>query len=454
MKLKTKIQLFSSIFMLALIVLVNTSIYFLFYKISSSNELDLISEQTNAIVETLHSNPEIPKNELLHAFVPANGLIRILDENEKELIPTITKRPAFRALPAKYSDQESKEIVKDENGSPIAVVVKPIIWENGKVVTIQVANYLFTLEETMRTLLYVLVAASFIMLIPSIIGGNVLSKFILQPIKQLIQTMKENTREEKWKKIDVQNRSKDELYEMEKTFNEMIDHLKENFEKQEVFVSDASHELKTPISIIKSYAELLKRRGKSHPEVFDESVHAIDTEADRMQQLVNQMLDLAKNKQKSETTLVDISKLIEKVVHIFQAAYERNISFDQKEKSIYVEGNEEQLEQIIYILLSNALQYSEEEIKLELYQQHDAVYFKVIDQGIGISLENQKRIFDRFYRVDMARTRTSGGTGLGLSIAKSIADAHKGTLTVDSEEGKGSTFTLKLPIKNDSLNSH
>src|SRR5699024_2290034 len=200
--------------------------------------------------------------------------------------------------------------------------------------------------------------------------------------------------------------------------------------------------------------ELLKRRGKSHPEVFDESVHAIDTEADRMQQLVNQMLDLAKNKQKSETTLVDIYKLIEKVVHIFQAAYERNISFDQKEKSIYVEGNEEQLEQIIYILLSNALQYSQEEIKLELYQQHDAVYFKVIDQGIGISLENQKRIFDRFYRVDMARTRTSGGTGLGLSIAKSIADAHKGTLTVDSAEGKGSTFTLKLPIKNDSLNSH
>src|SRR5690606_3553201 len=171
------------------------------------------------------------------------------------------------------------------------------------------ANYLFTLEETMRTLLYVLIAASIIMLIPSIIGGNLLSKFILRPIKELIDTMKENTKEEKWTTIELQNKSKDELYEMEKTFNDMIAHLKENFEKQEVFVSDASHELKTPISIIKSYAELMKRRGKSHPEVYEESVEAIDTEADRMQQLVKQLLDLAKNKQSVPSAALDVVKL-------------------------------------------------------------------------------------------------------------------------------------------------
>src|SRR5690625_3345638 len=177
MKLKTKIQLFSSIFMLALIVLVNTSIYFLFYKISTDNELEQLSTQTNAIVETVHSNPEIPTNELLHAFVPSNGLIRIIDEQGKDLIPTIMKRQAFRELPSEFSNRETKEIVKDQQGAPIAVVVKPIIWETGEVVTLQVANYLFTLEETMRTLLYVLVAASIIMLVPSIIAGNLLSKF-------------------------------------------------------------------------------------------------------------------------------------------------------------------------------------------------------------------------------------------------------------------------------------
>ena len=109
--------------------------------------------------------------------------------------------------------------------------------------------------------------------------------------------MKVNMKEENWQTIDVQNKSKDELYEMEKTFNELISHLKESFIRQEQFVSDASHELKTPISIIKSYAELLKRRGKTHPELMGESLEAIESESERMQLLVNQLLDLAKNQQ-------------------------------------------------------------------------------------------------------------------------------------------------------------
>src|SRR5690625_759097 len=366
MKLKTKIQLFSSLFMLLLIVLVNTSIYFLFYKISADNELDQLSDQTNAIVEAVHSNPYIPKNQLLHPFVPANGLIRIIDESGNDLIPTLTKRLVFQELPSTYSVQETQDVTKDQKGSHIAVITKPIIWENGEVVTLQVANYLITLEETMRTLLYVLVAASIIMLLPSIIAGNILSTFILRPIKELIHTMRENTKQEQWKTIDLKDRSKDELYEMENTFNEMIAHLKENFQKQEIFVSDASHELKTPISIIKSYAELLKRRGKSHPEVFDESVNAIDTEADRMQQLVNQMLDLAKNKQTASKVQLNFTNLTKKIVQTFQAAYNRDIFFHTDSDSIFVKGNREQLEQVVYILLSNAIQYSEKEIDIHL----------------------------------------------------------------------------------------
>ncbi|MEI3607008.1 HAMP domain-containing histidine kinase [Pseudogracilibacillus sp. SE30717A] len=445
MKLKTKIQLFSSLFMLLLIVLVNTSIYFLFYKISSNNELEQLSEQTNSIIETIRANPEIPKNELLRAFVPNNGLIRVIDKDNRELILT-TKRKSYRDLPVQYSEREIRKIVKDDSGSPIAVIVKPIIWENGEVVTLQVANYLFALESTMRTLFYVLLAASIIMLIPSMIAGNILSQFILKPIKELIHTMKENTKAEKWNTIAIQNKSKDELFEMENTFNDMIAHLRENFEKQEVFVSDASHELKTPISIIKSYAELLKRRGKSHPEVFDEAVDAIDSEADRMQQLVNQLLDLAKNKQSAPSTILDLVKLTKRVTSTFQSAYKRDIYFETDVQEMVVEGNEDQLEQIVYILLSNAVQYSEKEINVLLNIENDTVSLQVIDRGPGISSEEQKRIFDRFYRVDKARTRSHGGTGLGLAIAKAISIAHHGSLSVRSEEGKGTTFILQLPL--------
>src|SRR5690625_5658380 len=98
----------------------------------------------------------------MHPFVPSNGLIRILDESGKDLIPTLTKRLVFQELPSTYSTKETREVIKDEHGARIAVIVKPIIWENGEVVTLQVANYLISLEETMRTLLYVLVAASII----------------------------------------------------------------------------------------------------------------------------------------------------------------------------------------------------------------------------------------------------------------------------------------------------
>lgn len=449
MKLKTKIQLFSSIFMLLLIVLVNTSIYFLFYKISANTELEQLSNHTNTIIETIVQNPEIPKEQMLSAFVPENGIIRIIT-NDDELISTKTKRKAFTELPYEFVDYEEKKITRNKEGILIAVVHKPIIWDTGEIVTLQVADYLFTLDEVMNTLLYVLIAASIIILIPTVIAGNLLSKFILKPIQELIAAMKANIKEKNWQTIALRTKSQDELYEMEKTFNDLITHLKKSFKKQEQFVSDASHELKTPISIIKSYAELLQRRGKSHPEVFTESVDAIHSEADRMQLLVSQLLDLAKNKELMKYELVNLVPLVQKVYHTFTRAYEREFLLNIEKDAIFIRGNEDQIEQVIYILLSNALKYSEKEIEINISQQNDMATLSVTDYGVGISEDDQKLIFDRFYRVDKARTRKTGGTGIGLSINKEIVEAHEGTIKVESEIGKGSTFFIQFPIvKND-----
>lgn len=446
MKLKTKIQLFSSLFMLLLILLVNTSIYFLFYKISAENELSRLSNETNTIVETLQANPDVPRSQLLKAFVPENGIIRVIDQNGEELIPTITKSESYTQLAYEFIDHEKRTIEKDEQGHYIAVVMKPIIWENGEVATLQVANFLIALDEMMHTLFYVLVAASLIILIPTVIAGNLLSKFVLQPIQKLIETMKINIHDKNWQLIEVENESKDELYEMVTTFNELMRQLKESFKKQEQFVSDASHELKTPLSIIKSYAELLKRRGKANPELITESIDVIEQEAERMQLLVNQLLDLAKNKQAFPHEPIDLVPLVKKVHRIFADAYERKIHLDIAEKSVLIKGNEKQIEQVVYILLSNAIKYSEKEIALHLYVKQQFAVLDVIDKGIGISEEEQKRIFDRFYRVDKARSRQTGGTGLGLAIANEIVKHHGGTIEVVSEIGKGSTFTVNIPM--------
>lgn len=446
MKLRMKIQLFSSLFMLILILFINTAVYFLFDKISTTSELEKLVNQTNTVVETLQVNSDIPKRDLLSASLGANSMIRVFEEDTAEPILIVTKETEYRHLSGRFSDSESHSIKRSEDGTKVAIVSKPIIWDDGKIVTLEYTEYLISLQSTMKTLFYVLFIASLLMLIPTIIGGSVLSRFLLQPIKLLTETMKENTQQGKWKKINLENRSHDELYEMEKTFNDMIEQLKETFEKQEVFVSDASHELKTPISIVKSYAQLLKRQGKDHPEIFDESTEAINSEANRMQNIVEQLLLLAKSKQEATFNRLDLGKLCEKVVTIYKGAYSRNFQLHIENQPIYVDGDVHQLEQLLYILIDNAYKYSNDEVKINVYNDSKEAIVEITDFGQGISEEDKKYIFDRFYRVDKARSRDTGGTGLGLAIAKAIVDTHKGKLFVSSKEGIGSTFTFKLSI--------
>jgi hypothetical protein len=452
MKLRTKIQLFSSLFMLILILLVNTSIYFLFYKITSDSELEQLAQQTNDLVSRLNENPETDVSGLIEAYLPSNGMIRIIDENGEQLMEQM-RAVRYRELPGEFTNQESHEVVSQPNGADIAVVTKPIIWNapdrEGEIMTLQVSNHLVHLEETMRTLFYVLVVASIIMLLPIVVAGRVLGKFLLNPINTLIRTMKENMQPGKWEKINVDNRSRDELYEMEKTFNEMIDQLKANFEKQEEFVSNASHELRTPIQIVKSYAQLLKRQGMEREDLFFESIDAIDTESDRMKKLVEQMLNLAKNQQKEAFEPFDLVGLVEETVTTFQGAYHRDIRFHREAKQLPVNGNPDQLEQVLYILIDNAVKYSSDQIEIQLSKQNGQAQVTVKDYGDGISEEDQQRIFDRFYRVDKARSRETGGTGLGLAIAKTIAAFHRGDVTVESNKREGSAFTLRLPLGSD-----
>lgn len=448
MKLKTKIQLFSSLFMLVLIVLVNMSIYFLFYSTSTKNELEELVEQTNSIVEMLNTNPEVPKNELLRALIGPNNMIRIYEFDKREPSLVITKESGFQSLIGSYSKKETKAIIKGENGIPVALVSKPMIWDDGEVITLEVSEHLVTIDSTMTTLFYVLLIASLLMLIPTIIASTMLSQFILQPIQTLTKTMKQNTKQGHWQKIERNHKSKDELYEMEETFNEMIDRLKDTFDRQEIFISDASHELKTPISIVKSYTQLLQRQGKNNEDIFIEATEAIDSEADRMRNLVEQMLLLVKGQSNSSYQAVNTVEICQKAIDVFSGAYERSIHFQVTAKEALVLGNADQLEQVVYILIDNALKYSNEDVYVTLSNWGENLAIEVQDFGAGIPEADQQHIFDRFYRVDEARSRTTGGTGLGLSIAKAIVEAHSGKITVKSD-GKGTKFMVLLPILKD-----
>lgn len=446
MKLRTKIRLFSSILILSMLIFVNTFIYFLFYKNATDGQLTELSLQTDVLIEHLSQTTSGEEaSEVINAFLPANGMVKVFSSDQRA-IEFKRKGEAYRTLEGAFQTAETHEIERPERGVHVAVVTKPIIWHDGSVVTLQMSDNLVALTNTMRILFYVLIIVSLVILIPTVIGSNILSRFLLNPIEELTRTMKTNIKERKWEKIDHRDRSKDEVYEMEVTFNEMIDQLKDNYERQEDFVSNASHELKTPIQIVKSYAQLLARRGKDNPELLDESIEVIDSEADRMKRLVEQLLSLAKNKENVVHERVELVQLIEHSITTFKQAYNREIEFHKNTETIHVLGNAGQLEQIIYILIENALKYSEDKITVSLFTYNGDVIYSVKDYGSGIAPEDQERIFERFYRVDKARSRETGGSGLGLSIAREIAEDHQGKLTVDSTLGEGSTFTMVLPI--------
>ena len=446
MKLKTKIQLFSTIFILLMLLSINTSIYFLFYKNATDSQLAELATQTDILIQRLAETTEKEEaSEVLKAFLPGNGMAKVFSNEGKPLDFKYTGE-AYTTLEGEFQTAESKAIIRPERGVYVAVVTKPLIWYDGSVVTLQMSDNLVELTNTMTILFYALLAVTLIFLIPAVIASNVLSRLLLHPIEKLTKTMKENIKERKWKKIEHTRRSEDELYEMEVTFNEMIDQLKDSYEKQEDFVSNASHELKTPIQIVKSYAQLMERRGHDNPEIVHEAIQAIDSEADRMKKLVEQLLALAKNKRNVVYNKVELVQLIDQTLGTFRHAYGREIEFHKNVEKIHVNGNADQLEQVIYILIDNALKYSEDKIIISLFTYNGEAIFSVKDFGKGISDEDQRRIFERFYRVDKARSRQTGGTGLGLSIALDIVEAHQGKLSVESTIGEGSTFTMALPI--------
>jgi len=320
----------------------------------------------------------------------------------------------------------------------------PIILLDGSVANLQVTKSIQPATDNLKILRLVLILVTLLALIPVVVSSRILSKLITNPVTSMIKTMKEIRQSGRFKRLTLDGKSKDELYQMGETFNHMIDLLETNYEKQKQFVSNASHEFKTPLTIIESYASLLKRRGLKEPELFAESIEAIHSEAVRMKDMTEQLLLLAKhheqwNIQKAELNLSDFML---QTVKAFQSAYNREIHFQQKKLQKTVVTDEKKLKQLLYIFLDNARKYSDDAITVNIGIMHDEAFISVADKGIGIQKDELPKVFDRFYRVDKARTRKKGGSGLGLSLAKEIADAIGIRIHLESEEGVGTTATL------------
>lgn len=229
-----------------------------------------------------------------------------------------------------------------------------------------------------------------------------------------------------------------------------ITQLKTLEQMRKDFVANVSHELKTPITSIKGFTETLLDGAKEDSNTLEMFLDIILKESNRIQVLVSELLELSKIEQANHFKMVKVNlpqKVFNSVEVVHPLAEKKNIKFNlQLEKNLFVLAEPSKLKQVIINLLSNAINYSPEnaEITVKVYLKSGECIVEIIDQGIGIAPEETTRIFERFYRVDKARSRDSGGTGLGLAIVKHIIEVFNGEIDVESELGKGSTFRIKL----------
>ncbi|QKY69655.1 two-component system histidine kinase PnpS [Lentibacillus sp. CBA3610] len=234
-----------------------------------------------------------------------------------------------------------------------------------------------------------------------------------------------------------------------------ITHLKKLELMRKDFVANVSHELKTPITSISGFAETLLNGAMKDEDTLQHFLTIIHDESTRLQELIEDLLKLSrleKDNFELVRTTVDIDRLVEEVIPIISQRAEKK-TIDLKvdvQNEITLEADAQQVKQIIINLLSNAISYTPENgaVHLRIMDEGDYIHIQVSDNGIGISEEAIPRIFERFYRVDKARSRNTGGTGLGLAIVKHIAEVHEGKISVDSEPDKGSAFHVHLPKNN------
>jgi heavy metal sensor kinase len=284
-------------------------------------------------------------------------------------------------------------------------------------------------------------------------GGYWLSRRALSPVDALVRSARDvggTKLNRRLQKLDTG----DELQRLSDTLNEMLDRIESAFLRITEFTADASHELRTPVSLIRTEAELALRRSRGEAE-YKESLRHILLEAERTTVLIEEMLALARADSGRETLYVhpvDLRQTLQDVANGWQqVATIRNLQFSASldVPESFVMGDEILLRRLADILLDNAFKYTSApgSVSLSLAPKGDSIVITVQDTGVGIAEEEQSKIFERFYRVDKARSRRQGGSGLGLAIAQWITTQHRGSIAVESRSGEGATFRVELPTK-------
>lgn len=284
-----------------------------------------------------------------------------------------------------------------------------------------------------------------LLMLLAIVGGYLLAGKMLAPIKEISNAALEIGQGHDLKKRIELGEGQDELHQLANTFDEMFERLDEAFEAERQFTSDASHELRTPMSVILAQCEFTLERARTAKE-YEDAIKLIQRQGKKMSRLISDMLDVTRLEQKGDTIereQVNVTELVTLLCEDMALIRENEITLTYEvAPNVFLYGNYQLLSRMLANLITNAYRYGKEQghIEVKLTKDEKKLVLSVSDDGIGIAKEEQDKIFRRFYQSDTSRTRQ--GTGLGLSMVREIASLHGGTIEVQSELGQGSTFTF------------
>ncbi|WP_289015244.1 ATP-binding protein [uncultured Granulicatella sp.] len=408
--------------------------------VSILNEAEQYEQGQNGIYKK--NSSFYPMNEELN--------IRVFDTSRELIFQTQQWQD-----PLQVSSTLETKFVPLSTGEESIQVTMPILSRTNRLLIghLQIINRMAKLTEMKKQLQKLYIQLLIMEALVAIGLAYFISRLISKPIEQIhdiIASINEDNIDSKRLIIPKKN---DEFAVVSQQFNELLDKISFYISQQKHFVEDVSHELRTPVAIVEGHLKLLNRWGKDDPEVLEESLEASLAEIKRMKTLVQEMLDLSRAPQVREqykdatTEVVDTLSQIVSNFKVLYPDFTFVLDIDSKAdllSPIY----RNHFEQVIIILLDNAVKYStnRKEIIVSLSTVADQVEIGIQDFGMGLSEEDKKKVFSRFYRVDKARSRERGGNGLGLSIAKELIEGYNGSISLTSHLDQGTVFKVKLPI--------
>lgn len=462
MKISTKITcLYAAILLVVLLLtsaIMGLGIYFSFYH-EAETEIHIAMQNVQKGLSSSRSLQAFLKRGDL---VPPGVVMRVTDltgsviyENDSHY-PSLEVVEAYRVKNPPFWAAKDMEVVEFKRF--MMYYTSMDVADHGQIYQIHFFRTITAeknfLMELQRLLFLITIAGTLV----ALLAGYFLSNRILQPIRNLTQTARKIEVERMDKRIEVPP-AQDELSELALTFNHMLDRLERGFNQQQRFVSDASHELRTPVTVILGYSDLLARWGRSDAKILEEGITSIRSEAEDMQDLIEKLLFLARADQKRQILhkdFVHLDELVDDAVRKMKlVAKEHTVQIAVNEPGI-IYADPATMRQMMRIFLENAVKYTPAgghiAVSSHRLPEKGCMELTFADDGIGIAQEDKDKIFERFYRADSARTKKAGsigGTGLGLSIASWIAEQHEIEIAVESELDKGTKFILTIPLAED-----